>query len=43
MLNLNVFYRFLAIKLELFNIHEYANQLICIFNFIITDNAVALI
>ena len=31
MFNLNVFYRFLAIKLELVNIHTYANQLICIF------------
>ena len=31
MFDLNVFYRFLAIKLELVNIHKYANQLICIF------------
>ena len=31
MLNLNVFYRFLAIKSELVNIHKHANQLICIF------------
>ena len=33
MFNLNVFYRFLAIKLELVNIHKYANQLICAFEF----------
>ena len=31
MFNLNLFYRFYAIKLELVNIHKYANQLICIF------------
>ena len=31
MFNLNAFYRFLAMKLELVNIHRYANQLICIF------------
>ena len=31
MFNLIVLYRFLAIKLELVNIHKYANQLICIF------------
>ena len=33
MFNLNVFYDYLAIKLELVNIHKYANQLICIFEF----------
>ena len=31
MFNLNVFYRLLAIKLELVNNHKYSNQLICIF------------
>ena len=31
MFNLNIFYRFLAQKLELVKIHKYANQLICIF------------
>ena len=31
MFNLNVFYRFFGIKLELVNIHKYANQFICIF------------
>ena len=31
MFNLNVFYPFLAIKLELVSILKYANQLICIF------------
>ena len=31
MFSLNVFYRFLAIKLELLNIHKYENHLICIF------------
>ena len=31
MFNLNVFYQFLAMKLELANIHTYANQFICIF------------
>ena len=31
MFNINEFYRFLAIKLELVNIYKYANQLICIF------------
>ena len=33
MLNINVFTDFLAIKLKLVNIHKYANQLICIFDF----------
>ena len=33
MFNLNVFYWFLVIKLELVNIHKYTNQLICIFEF----------
>ena len=33
MINLNIFYPFLAQKLELVNIHKYANQLICIFEF----------
>ena len=31
--NLNTFYRVLAKKLELVNIHKNANQLICIFEF----------
>ena len=31
MFNLMYFTDFLAIKLELVNIHDYANQLICIF------------
>ena len=33
MFNLNKFYRFSAQKIELVNIHKYANQLICIFEF----------
>ena len=40
MFNFNVFYRFLAIKLELVDNHKYANQLI---NFMLMDNVVALI
>ena len=43
MFNLNIFYRFFAIKLKLVNINKYANQLICIFEFIQKDNVVALI
>ena len=30
MFNLKVFYRFLAKKLDIVNIHKYANQFICI-------------
>ena len=33
MLNLNIITDFLAKNLELVNIHKYANQFICIFEF----------
>ena len=33
MFNQNIFYQFLAKKLELINIHKYAKQIICIFDF----------
>ena len=43
MFNLNVFYQFLAIKLELVNIHNMQISSFAYLNFILTDNAVALI